>query len=77
MSGIPKFFLYNERPTKVVERDGGWDVVGLDMETGEWEDDDEFLDRYFQRDGEIMVVTEEEFNAAVAAIRKDLGVETR
>jgi hypothetical protein len=41
---LPKFFAVNDRPAKVVEQpDGGYDVMVLDMHTGEWERDISYL----------------------------------
>lgn len=69
---IPTYFTLNDRPVKVIKRaQGGWDVMLLDMHTGDWErdEDEEYLDRYFRSDGDIDILTEDQFNARVADIR--------
>lgn len=43
------------------------------MGTGDWVPADIYLDRYFRRDGDIDLLTEEEFNALVAEIQADIG----
>jgi len=68
----PEFFAVNDRPVKVVSRsDGRRDVMLLNMATGEWERDEGevYLDRFFRHDGDIDLLTEEQFNARVAEIR--------
>jgi hypothetical protein len=68
-----KFFTVNDRPVKLVERaDGDTDVMALDMATGEWERDERYLHMYWERGKDIDLLTEQEFNAAVAAIRERL-----
>ena len=72
---MPRFFAVNDRPVKIVERaDGGADVMVLHMGTGEWERDARYLDFYFEGGRDVDILTEEEFKAAVAAIRKRLGL---
>jgi hypothetical protein len=70
---LPKFFAVNDRPAKVVEQpDGGYDVMVLDMRTGEWERDLSYLEKYLSHSTDADLLTEAEFNASVEAIRKHL-----
>ena len=70
---LPKFFAVNDRPGKVVEQlDGGYDVIVLDMRTGEWERDFSYLTKFLTHSTDADLLTEEEFNAAVKAIRERL-----
>jgi hypothetical protein len=63
----------NDRPTKVVEQpDGGCDVMVLDMRTGEWERDFSYLTKFLTHGTDADLLTEEELNAAVKAIRERL-----
>lgn len=72
--GMPEFFAINDRPVKVVKNpEGGWDTFALDMATGDWVSSPQHLDRYWRRDGDIDAYTEDEFNARVAEIRKQIG----
>ena len=76
MAAIPDFFALNDRPVKVVKHpDGGFDVMALDMGTGDWVEADDYLDRFWKRDGELEMLTEKEFKERVSAIRKRLGVQ--
>lgn len=43
------------------------------MGTGDWVPADHYLDRYLRRDGDIELLTEEEFNARVAEVRARIG----
>lgn len=71
---LPKYLAVNDRPVKFVQRsDGGLDVMALDMSTGEWEREPQYLDIYFEGGRDVDVLTEEQFNAAVAAVRERLG----
>lgn len=70
---IPKFFAPNDRPVKVIEGDGGWEAFALDMSTGDWVPAPDYLDRYWRRDGDLDLYTEDEFNARVAEVRKSIG----
>lgn len=73
-SSIPDFFALNDRPVKVVkDPDGGWDAFALDMSTGDWVPAPDYLDRYWRRDGDLDLYTEDEFNARVAEVRKQIG----
>jgi hypothetical protein len=72
---MPRFFTVNDRPVKIVEQpDGSADVMVLDMRTGEWERDPSYLDFYFEGGRDVDLLTEAEFTATVAAIRKRLGI---
>lgn len=72
---LPDFFALNDRPVKVVKHpDGSFDAMALDMGNGDWVDGNEQLDRYFNRDGELELLTEQEFRKRVSEIRKRLGV---
>lgn len=67
---LPKFFAVNDRPAKVVDLpDGGIDVMVLNMRTGEWERDFSYLTKFIMHSTDVDLLTEEEFNAAVKAIR--------
>lgn len=75
MSIFPEFFTVNDRPVKLVmHKTGGFDVLALDMKTGDWEPAYPYYERYLQRDGDIDLLTESEFKALVSSIRKRLGV---
>lgn len=75
MTAFPPFFTINDRPVKVVKHpDGGFDVMALNMQLGDWEPAMEYLDRYWRRDGDIEILTEQQFRQRVSQIRKDLGV---
>jgi predicted RNA-binding protein associated with RNAse of E/G family len=68
---LPQFFTVNDRPVKVVTYDDGRiDVMALDMKTGDWERDDRYLDMALEGGRDVDLLTEDEFNAAVAAIRE-------
>jgi hypothetical protein len=70
---LPKFFAVNDRPAKVVDRpDGGVDVMVLDMRTGEWERDFSYLTKFLTHSTDVDQLTEEEFTAAVKAVRDRL-----
>jgi predicted RNA-binding protein associated with RNAse of E/G family len=49
---------------------GRIDVMALDMKTGDWERDDRYLDMALEGGRDVDLLTEDEFNAAVAAIRE-------
>ena len=70
---IPKFFAINDRPVKVIEHSGGWDALALDMSTGDWVPAPDYLDRYWRRDGDIDLYTEEQFNARVTEVQELIG----
>jgi len=72
---LPKFLAINDRPVKFVERsDGGLDVMVLNMGNGEWDRDARYLDIYFEGGRDVDILSEQEFEAAVAAVRKRLGL---
>jgi hypothetical protein len=67
-----EYFTLNDRPVKIIKRTGGWDVMVLDMTTGDWECDESYFERYLRHDGDIDMLTEAEFDELVASIRKRL-----
>ncbi|HEX2732892.1 MAG TPA: hypothetical protein VHM70_14885 [Polyangiaceae bacterium] len=72
---FPILFTINDQPVKVVAPEGGGLVaLCLNMTTGDWEPAPGLYDRYRRHDGDIDDLTEEQFNARVSEIRKDLGV---
>lgn len=72
---LPEFFALNDQPVKIVRHpEGGFDVMALDMGTGDWVSGLEQLDRYFKREGELEMLDEKEFKKRVSEIRQRLGV---
>jgi hypothetical protein len=66
----PKYFAVNDRPGKLVSTaDGGLDVIALDMQTGEWVRDYDFLHAVYGSGRDVDKLTEEEFDALVAKTR--------
>lgn len=71
---IPDFFALNDRPVKVVKHaSGGYEAMALDMENGDWVEAPEYLDRFWRRDGELEMLSENEFKERVSSIRRRLG----
>jgi hypothetical protein len=67
---FPWFFALNDRPVKVSKtRDGGLEVISLDMSTGEFVRDYESLPAYYEGGRDIDDLTEQEFEALVAKHR--------
>jgi hypothetical protein len=66
----PKYFALNDRPGKLVETaDGGLDSIALDMHTGEWVRDFEFMNGVYGTGRDVDRLTKEEFDALVAKKR--------
>lgn len=73
-AGFPWFFVIEGRPLKVVATsNGGMDVLILNPETGKLEKDLAYLARCFEPGQDVQRISEEEFNAQVAAIRARIG----
>jgi hypothetical protein len=67
---FPWYFALNDRPVKVVEtRNGGLDVITLDMKTGEFVRDHGSLPAYYEGGRDVDDLTEQEFEALVAKHR--------
>ena len=64
----PKYYALNDRPGKIFETaDGGLDVVALDMRTGEWIRDYDFMDGVYGHGRDVDKLTKEEFDATKRA----------
>lgn len=67
------YYAVNDRPVKLVHLpDGGLDVQALNMRTGEFERDMNYLSRCISGEGDVDTFTAAEFAARVAAIRASL-----
>lgn len=67
---LPRFAIVGARPVKAIDTpDGGMDVLAYNWESGEFDRDMEYLSRLFMPDGEVEIVSEDQFNQAVAALQ--------
>jgi hypothetical protein len=67
---LPRFCIVGARPVKAIRtEDGGMDVLAYDWETGELRRDMSYVDRVLMPDVEVDIVSEEEFERQVAALR--------
>lgn len=77
-SGFPWYFLINNRPVKVeATKDGGMDVLILNLGTGELERNMAYLAQCFEPGQDVQRVTEAEFHASIAMIRAALQAADR
>jgi hypothetical protein len=67
------FYTVNDRPVKFVMMPDGLDVQVLNMRTGEFERDMSYLSRVFEPGKDVDELTEEQFNARVEQIRRELA----
>lgn len=73
---LPRYCIIGARPVKLVETDdGGMSCLAFDWETGELERDMSMLTRACLPDGEVDIVTEEQFDEAVSRLRRERGLE--
>ena len=73
---LPRYCIVGARPVKLVEtEDGGMSCLAFNWDTGELERDMSMLTRAMLPDGEVDIVTEEEFDEAVSRLRAERGFE--
>ena len=73
---LPRYCIVGARPVKLVQTDdGGMTCMAFDWDTGEVERDMTMLARALLPDGEVDIVTEEEFDQAVSRLREEQGEE--
>ncbi len=72
-SAFPWYFLINGRPVKVVAtKDGGMDVLSVNLETGKLERNMAYLAQCFEPGQEVQRVSEAEFNSHLELIQTSL-----
>jgi hypothetical protein len=73
---LPRYCIVGARPVKLVQTDdGGMTCMAFNWDTGEIERDMTMLTRALLPDGEVDIVTEEEFDQAVSRLREEQGEE--
>ncbi|MEQ9318115.1 MAG: hypothetical protein RIF41_03110 [Polyangiaceae bacterium] len=69
---LPRYCIVGKRPVKLVETaDGGMDCLAYDWDTGAFQRNMDYLTRATLPDGEVDVVTADEFDEAVATLRAE------
>ena len=69
---LPRYCIVGKRPVKLVETpDGGMDCLAYDWSTGAFVRNMDYLTRATLPDEEVDVVTPDEFDEAVAALRAE------
>lgn len=69
---LPIYCVVDTRPVKVVSgQDGGVEVYAFDAESGEFVRRMDLLERVLIQDDWVVELTEEEFEAHLAALRGD------
>ncbi|MCS6912067.1 MAG: hypothetical protein RMK29_20440 [Myxococcales bacterium] len=71
---LPWYYTVNDRPVKMVPTpDGGMDVLALNMTTGEFERNMDYLSRCLGHVGDVDELGEAEFTRRVEQIRQELA----
>jgi hypothetical protein len=70
LKDLPVYLLVNDRPVKVIEtEDGGLDVLVLNLQTGEFQRNLDYLDAYLEGGRDVEVLTEQEFSVTLEQTR--------
>jgi hypothetical protein len=73
---LPRYCIVGARPVKLIQtEDGGMSCLAFNWDTGELERDMSMLSRACLPDGEVDIVTEEEFDQTVSRLRDERGFE--
>jgi len=71
---LPRYCIVGRRPVKLVETaDGGMDCLAYDWSSGELVRNMDYLTRACLPDGEVEVVSVEQFDAQLAQLRAEQG----
>lgn len=71
---LPAFYIVGDRPVKMIPTpEGGFDVLGYQWKTGEFQREMSYLSRITGTDVEVDVVTQEEFEERVERLRAKLA----